>query len=152
MKDRRTPEQIEAGLATPILWWYDEEVRPGKRPRRRVNGIAITKVASLVVARATCSYKDQFVKAIGRRIVEGRILKGSCDVWYLQDSEDWATAAAEAYRFLGEFEGDDEIGIGRAFNVGRLYAKFLGENPPPTSHERESWFQKLAAKASRLIK
>ena len=67
--DRRTAEQRTGELATQVLFWYDEAGKGNKR-RRRTNGVAMTTDGFLIVARAMCSRKDQFVKTHGRMVVE----------------------------------------------------------------------------------
>ena len=139
--DRRTTEDVEADLATPILLWYDKDGR-GKRGRRRCNGAAFTVDGKLLIARATCSRQDQFVKFTGRQIVIGR-LRGRAqkhvhmiDVQRLIDSrwintkfmtEDWSPTevavetAAAAYNLRFP---QDETGRRRVFNVAKMWQKF----------------------------
>lgn len=122
--DRRTPEQQAAELATQVLFWYDEEGK-GRKRRRRTNGIAVTTDGSLVVARATCSRKDQFVKAHGRLVVESRILgRAQRHCWVLTVSDATPEAAAAAYT---ETFPEDETGIKRAYNAGKIFATYRAE-------------------------
>lgn len=122
--DRRTAEQQAAELATQVLFWYDEEGK-GRKRRRRTNGIAITTDGSLVVSRATCSRKDAFVKAKGRLVVESRILgRAQRHCWVLSVDGLTPEAVADSYR---EMFPNDEIGIKRAFNVGKIFAAYRAE-------------------------
>lgn len=124
--DRRSAEQRSGELATQVLFWYDEEGK-GRKRRRRTNGMAITTDGALVVARATCSRKDQFRKAMGRLVVEKRILgraQRHCWVLRLDDGVDRAEAAAAAYR---EIFPEDEIGIKRAFNAGKIFISYQAD-------------------------
>ena len=125
--DYRSQEQINAGLATPILTWYDKEGH-GRKRRRRTNGIAMTTAGMLVCADAVCSRKDQFVKAHGRMVVERRILGQARDHYvmlYLNlEEEDQAKATADAYR--EEFP-DNEAGAKRAYNAGKMFVAYREE-------------------------
>lgn len=126
--DYRSQEQINAGLATPILTWYDEEGR-GKKRRRRTNGIAMTMEGMLVCADAVCSRKDQFIKAHGRMVVEQRILGQAQDHYMMiglepAEDEDFAKEAAAAYR---EFFPDNEAGAKRAYNAGKMFMAYREE-------------------------
>lgn len=141
--DRRTEEECAAGLATPILFWYDED----KKGRARTNGVAMTIDGHLMMARSTCSKKDQFVKSLGRMIVTQRIL--GCDVALQRrpnkgsrhscklfvpgvtqypdggDSlNDIRTLVAQVYE---EQFPDDEIGRKRAYNVANIYMRYQQE-------------------------
>jgi hypothetical protein len=123
--DRRTDDQREAGLATHILFWYDHD----KKHRRRVNGVAVTTDGYLLVARATCSKKDQFVKSHGRFIIErrmsGRAKKHHWMLLPLTTSDElMSEACADVYR--NEFPAD-EMGIKRAFNAGRVFARYQAD-------------------------
>jgi len=121
--DRRTADQKSGELATQVLFWYDEEGK-GRKRRRRTNGMAVTTGGELVISRATCSRKDQFIKAMGRLVVEKRILgraQRHCWVLRLDDGADRAEAAAATY---GELFPEDAIGIKRAFNAGKIFANY----------------------------
>jgi len=125
--DRRTPDQIGGELATQILFWYDEEGR-GRKRRRRTNAIAIATDGTLVVSRASCSRKDNFVKANGRLVAEKRILgRAQKFCWILTldvVDNDFAAAAASAYT---EHFPDDDRGAKRAYNAGKIYAAYRAE-------------------------
>lgn len=128
--DRRTEEQRDNGLATQILFWYDAD----KKNRRRINGIAVSSEGRLLVARSTCSKKDQFVKAHGRMIVERRMfghaqnhfvdLLVDIDPANFADADAMAVACAAAY--ADEFP-DDEKGHKRAYNAGKVFASYHAE-------------------------
>ena len=131
--DRRTSEQINRGLATQVLFWYDEEGKKKKR-RRRTNGVAITTDGLLVVARATCSRKDQFVKAMGRLVVEKRILgRAKKHCWALtvdpawEDKPMWDEFPSMAAAVYTELFPDDETGIKRAFNAGKIFVAYRAD-------------------------
>ena len=124
--DRRTEEEKRNGLATQILFWYDKD-RPGKRGRTRTNGIAITAEGTLIVARSTCSRKDQFVRAMGRMKVSNRIFgRAQKHCWVstfdlrAASNDEIPTLAARLYSEL--FPGD-EMGMKRAFNIGKVFAR-----------------------------
>lgn len=120
--DRRTDEQRDNGLATQVLFWYDEEGR-GRKRRRRTNGIAITTDGTLLVSRATCSRKDQFIKSKGRLVVEKRILgRAQRHCWRLAPVNGMTPEG-----FAAAYEGffpDDEMGVKRAYNVGKIFTAF----------------------------
>lgn len=121
--DRRTEEETSAMLATQVLFWYDKEGR-GKKRRRRVNGLAVSTDGQLIYAEATCSRKDQFVKAQGRLVVSKRIMgraKKHCYVLTLDDKLEAPVAAVAAFRALFP---DNAIGIKRAYNAGRVFARY----------------------------
>lgn len=138
--DRRTQDQMTGELATQILFWYSEEgkgiswrdLKPDqsttgtKMKRRQVNGIAITTEGTLVVAHATCSRKDQFVKSEGRMKVENRILgraQKHCWVLTIEPGElPEQAAAAYAEQFPG-----DELGHKRAYNAGKIFAAYKAD-------------------------
>jgi len=138
--DRRTSDQRAGELATQILFWYDEEGKGKswrdlnhaestegvKMKRRQVNGIAITTDGVLIVARATCSRKDQFVKAEGRMKVEKRILgRAQKHCWVLAlDVGEYPEMAASAYAEV--FPGD-ERGVKRVFNAGKIFAAYKAD-------------------------
>ena len=165
--DRRTEAQRTGELATQILFWYDEEGR-GKSwlnlgrdektssvtmKRRRTNGVAISMDGNLLVARATCSRKDQFCRSSGRHVVEERILNADLAIdrrqrqktQYEADPEsfdppreDYAWIVhlnevaledlpEEAARAYAEMFPEDERGIKRAFNVGNVYVRYKKE-------------------------
>ncbi len=120
--DRRTDEQREAGLATHILFWYDHD----KKHRRRVNGVAMTTGGYLLVARATCSKKDQFVKSHGRFVIEKRMFgNAKTHHWMLAPlaSRDTSMSIACADAYQDKFPGD-EMGVKRAYNAGRVFARY----------------------------
>ena len=125
--DRRTLDETKSGLATQILFWYDKDNknRSAKKQRRRTNGLAISMEGDLVVARATCSRKDQFVRADGRLKVLSRILgRAKKHCWIVtvpgNKPEDFATA------YLSMFP-EDEMGSKRAFNAGKIFARYTEE-------------------------
>ena len=124
--DRRTADQKTGELATPVLFWYDEEGK-GRKRRRRTNGVAVTTDGFLMVARATCSRKDQFVKTNGRLVVEKRILgraQRHCWMLRLDGDGELSEIAATSYR---ELFPEDEMGIKRAFNAGRVFANYQAD-------------------------
>ncbi len=125
--DYRSPEQINAGLATPILTWYDKEGH-GRKRRRRTNGIAITTEGLLVYADAVCSRQDQFVKSHGRMVVEQRMLGQAKDHYVTilvnPEDEDRPKATADAYR---ELFPNNETGAKRAYNVGKMFVAYREE-------------------------
>lgn len=124
--DRRTADQKAGELATPVLFWYDEEGK-GRKRRRRTNGVAITTDGFLMVARATCSRKDQFVKANGRLVVEKRILgraQRHCWMLTLDTVGERCEAAAATFR---EMFPEDEMGIKRAYNAGRVFDRYQAD-------------------------
>ena len=121
--DHRSVEHQRAGLATQVLFWYDEEGK-GRKTRRRTNGVAMTTDGSLVVSRAACSRKDQFIKKQGRLVVESRIMGRAqkfCWILLVNDVEDLAAEAAASY--LDSFP-DDELGAKRAYNAGKVFAAY----------------------------
>jgi len=120
--DRRSQEEKDSGLATPILFWYDLDCDD----RRRVNGIAITVEGLVVVAEAICSRKDQFIKAKGRMIVSKRLMgraKKHCQTIMpcVTDVENMATACAQVYSTL--YRLYDEKGAKRAYNAGLIFSR-----------------------------
>ena len=126
--DRRSAAQKLGELATPVLFWYDEEGK-GRKRRRRTNGVAITTDGLFVYADAICSRKDQFVKAHGRMVVEKRILgraKAHCKLLILEGDGPRAEAAAAIHRDY--LDSENEIGIKRAYNAGRVYDRYLAAN------------------------
>ncbi len=127
--DRRTDEQRDEGLATQILFWYDKD----KKKRRRINGMAVTTEGHLVVARASCSKKDQFIKAHGRMIVTKRLFgraKSHCVVLVIhgadgaRTNDEMAAMAARAYQEM--FPKDDK-GHKRAFNAGKIFTNYRAD-------------------------
>lgn len=127
--DRRTDEQRDEGLATHILFWYDQD----KKKRRRINGMAVTTEGYLVVARATCSKKDQFIKAHGRMIVTKRLFgraKNHCVALIIhgadgaRPNDQMAEMAARAYQAM--FPKDDK-GHKRAFNAGKIFTNYRAD-------------------------
>lgn len=135
--DRRTERQKTEGLATPILFWYDTDTSlVDGAERRRINGMAVHQDGVLMVARATCSPKDQFIKARGRMIVENRLLGGAKrHCWALETSDgvgddgvSFTSSDPEAFAaaYEAEFPGD-ERGVKRAFNAGKIFKSYLSE-------------------------
>jgi hypothetical protein len=121
--DRRTEEEQNSSLATQVLYWYDLE-GTGRKRRRRTNGMAVTTDGQLVVARATCSRKDQFEKKMGRLVVSKRICgraQRHCWVLGVDPALDAPEGMAAAYRAL--FPAD-ETGIKRAYNAGKIFATY----------------------------
>jgi len=123
--DRRTQDQMTGELATQVLFWYDEEGK-GRKTRRRTNGIAIATDGTLIVSRATCSRKDQFIKANGRLVVEKRILgRAQKHCWVLTlDAGELPEQAAAAY--AEQFPGD-VMGEKRAYNAGKIFAAYKAD-------------------------
>jgi hypothetical protein len=124
--DRRTADQKAGELATPVLFWYDEEGK-GRKRRRRTNGVAITTGGELVWAEAVCSRKDQFVKAQGRMVVEKRILghaQTHAGTFMMSEDGERCEAAANAYR---DDVSDDEVGVKRAYNAGRIFDRYKAD-------------------------
>jgi hypothetical protein len=135
--DRRTEEEKAAGLATPVLYWYDVEEVGYKdgTPRRRTNGMAVDIYGNLIIARATCSTKDQFEKRTGRLVVSKRIMgraQRHCNVLLPRCDLEAPEAMAEAYR---QAFPDDTIGVKRAFNAGKVFAACLEEMDRLTAEE-----------------
>jgi hypothetical protein len=119
-KDRRTFDEQTNGLATQILFWYSQD----KKKRPRTNGIAVTMEGDLVVARATCSRDDQFVRAMGRIKVSSRIMgRAKKHFWILSVTNDSPTPKDFADAYLAMFP-KDEMGSKRAFNVGKIFMKY----------------------------
>jgi len=122
--DKRTEEEKQAGLAIPILFWYDTD----HKGRTRTNGVSMTHDGQLIVGRSTCSKKDHFNKKKGRMVVVQRILGRAKRHCYVVDmnmmnleGNTTAERAASAYvRTLG----DDERGRGRAYNAGSTFTRF----------------------------
>ena len=123
--DRRSVDQVSGELATQVLFWYDEEGKKSRR-RKRTNGMAMATDGTLVVSRAVCSRKDQFMKANGRMVVEKRILgRAQKHCWVLTlNPGDTAEQAAAAY--ADKFP-EDAMGIKRAFNAGKIYAAYKAD-------------------------
>jgi hypothetical protein len=135
--DRRTEGHKAADLATRVLFWYDEEGK-GRKARRRTNGVAVTTDGLLIVSRASCSRKDQFIKKQGRLVVESRILgRAQKFCWVITlaggtvgdinlpvSSDDMAEACAEAYR---EVFPDDDLGAKRCYNAGKVFSGYKAD-------------------------
>ena len=121
--DRRTEEEKRNNLATQILFWYDDD-RAGKKGRVRTNGITVSESGMLIVARSTCSRKDQFVRAMGRLKVTSRIFgNAKKHVWTLPvDITVADVPAAFAATYAATFP-NDEMGAKRAFNIGKVFAR-----------------------------
>jgi hypothetical protein len=123
--DRRTEEEKRNGLATQILFWYDKD----SKKRVRTNGITITAEGTLVVARSTCSRKDQFVRAMGRLKVSNRIFgRAQKHCWAIPldlASADLPQAVAAAFSLVFP---DDEMGVKRAYNIGKVFARARAVN------------------------
>jgi hypothetical protein len=121
--DRRSEEEKRNGLATQILFWYDKD-REGKKGRIRTNGVAVTVAGDLLIARSTCSRKDQFVRAMGRLKVSNRIFgraqKHCWAVFVDLAAADVPAAFAKAFSSLFP---DDELGVKRAYNIGKVFAR-----------------------------
>ena len=125
--DRRNEAETKNGLATQVLFWYDQD----KKKRTRTNGIAVSIDGRVFVARSTCSRKDQFVRAMGRMKVSNRIFgRAQKHCWEL--STDLRTVALDqipetvARLYSETFEGD-EMGTKRAYNIGKVFTRYLGE-------------------------
>jgi len=117
--DRRTEEERKNGFATQVLFWYDTD----SKKRNRTNGIAVTVDGKLVVARSTCSRKDQFVRSLGRMKVNSRLFgraQKHCWVLDVVAGDDVPTNVANAY--AAQFP-NDEMGVKRAFNIGKVYSR-----------------------------
>jgi hypothetical protein len=124
--DRRTNDEKRANLATPVLYWYDTEEVGYKdgEPRRRTNGMAVDIGGNLIVARSTCSTKDQFEKRMGRLVVSKRIMgraQRHCCVLTVDRDLEAPEAMAKAYRRTFP---DDSIGVKRAYNAGKVFAGY----------------------------
>ena len=125
--DRRNSTEVAAGLATPILFWYDTD----RKGRKRTNGVAVTMDGHLMVARAVCSKKDQFVKAGGRLRVTGRLLgNAQRHCWKLPISGMNGSAANNvipemAARAYEEAFPGDTMGHKRAYNAGNVASRYL---------------------------
>ena len=144
-QDRRTNDQRNAGLATQILYWYDEEGRgrswndpavkgerrpPNSMKRRRVNGVAVTTDGCLFVSRATCSRKDQFIRSHGRMVVESRILGNAqqhCWKLIVPDGDNLEKFAENCAAIYAEEFPDDERGRKRAYNAGNVFVRYRNE-------------------------
>jgi hypothetical protein len=121
--DRRSDEERDNGLATQILYWYGQ----GSKKRRQVNGVAMTTDGYLFVARATCSKKDQFVKAHGRMIVSQRMFGNAqkhCWLLILDPSDNLAGIPEAAAAVYAQEFPDDEVGKKRAFNAGNIFVRY----------------------------
>ena len=118
--DRRTEEEKRNGLATQILFWYDKD----SKKRTRTNGVTVTAAGDLLVARSTCSRKDQFVRAMGRLKVSNRIFgRAQKHCWMVAvDLSATDVPAAFANAFSSVFP-DDELGVKRAYNIGKVFAR-----------------------------
>jgi len=118
--DRRTEEEKRNGLATQVLFWYDKD----SKKRTRTNGITVTAAGELLVARSTCSRKDQFVRAMGRMKVSHRIFgRAQKHCWTVAvdlTGADLPAAFAAAYE--SQFP-KDEMGTKRAYNIGKVFAR-----------------------------
>ena len=122
--DRRTEDEKRNGLATQVLFWYDQD----KKKRMRTNGLAVTVDGDILVARSTCSRKDQFVKAMGRMKVSNRIFgRAQKHCWMMRvdlTAENLPEAAARAY---AEVFPNDEMGTKRAYNIGKVFSRYRAE-------------------------
>lgn len=128
--DRRTDEEMNEGLATPILYWYDND----KKGRTRTNGVAISTEGRLLIARSTCSKKDQFIKSKGRMIVAKRmfgnakthcwelIVEGADDV--IPNIDTFPTLVATVF---DETFANDEAGRKRAYNAARVFVRYRAD-------------------------
>jgi len=127
--DRRSVDQVSGELATQVLFWYDEEGKKSRR-RKRTNGMAMATDGTLVVSRAVCSRKDQFMKANGRMVVEKRILgraQKHCWVLTLNPGDIPEQAAAAAAAAYADKFPEDAMGIKRAFNAGKIYSAYKAD-------------------------
>ena len=139
--DRRTPSESSAGLATQILYWYDKD-RAGRKGRTRTNAIAISQEGFLLVGRAVCSRKDNHTKSEGRKIAAERLLghdvaaqrrpentprfssKLSIAPGNLAPSKLATLPELVAAAYKEEFPLD-EMGCKRAYNVGKVFMRYL---------------------------
>lgn len=124
--DRRSEDEKRNGLATQILFWYDQD----KKKRTRTNGIAVTIDGRIFVARSTCSRKDQFVRAMGRMKVSNRIFgRAQKHCWELAtDLRKVDVNIPEmAAKIYSEVFETDEIGAKRAYNIGKVFARYVDE-------------------------
>lgn len=118
--DRRTEEDKRNGLATHVLFWYDKD----SKKRTRTNGIAVTSEGQLIVARSTCSRKDQFVRAMGRLKVSNRIFgRAQKHSWVLVPNLGAADLPAEFAAAYAALFPADEMGTKRAYNIGKVFAR-----------------------------
>ena len=120
--DRRSDDERKNDLMTQVLFWYDTD----SKRRTRTNGIAVTVDGKLVVARSTCSKKDQFVRAQGRMKVTSRIFgRAKKHCWVLDIAQNWDNMpAAVADAYAKQFPSD-EMGVKRAFNIGKVYHRAM---------------------------
>lgn len=121
--DRRTENEKCNGLATQILFWYDKD----SKKRTRTNGIAVTLEGKIIVASATCSRKDQFMRAAGRLKVSSRIF-GRAQKHCLELGGNLKVVPNDqipelAARLYSEAFAD-EMGAKRAYNIGKVFARF----------------------------
>lgn len=120
--DRRTEEEKRNGLVTQTLFWYDKD----SKKRTRTNGIAVTSEGHLIVARSTCSRKDQFVKAMGRMKVTNRLFgRAQNHCWIIVPNSGAVDLPAEFAAAYAELFPSDEMGTKRAYNVGKVYTNWL---------------------------
>lgn len=127
--DRRSEDEKRNGLATQVLFWYDQDSK--KKKRRRTNGIAVTLDGRIIIARSTCSSKDQFVRSLGRMKVSSRIFgRARKHCWELPfDLRTVATeqVAEQTARLYAELFPNDDMGTKRAFNIGKVFSRFRTE-------------------------
>lgn len=118
--DRRSDEEKSNGLATQVLFWYDKD----SKKRTRTNGVAVTAEGHLLVARSTCSRKDQFVRAMGRMKVRNRIFgRAQKHSWTLVPNLGAVDLPAEFAAAYAALFPTDEMGTKRAYNIGKVFAR-----------------------------
>ncbi len=122
--DRRTEDEKRNGLATQVLFWYDQD----KKKRTRTNGIAVTMEGDLIVARSTCSRKDQFVRAMGRMKVSNRIFGRAQKHCWMIRGDLTASNLPEAFaKVYAELFPNDDMGVKRAYNIGKVFSRYRTE-------------------------
>ncbi len=122
--DRRTDDEKRNGLATQVLFWYDQD----KKKRARTNGLAVTLEGDILVARSTCSRKDQFVKAMGRMKVSNRIFgRAQKHCWQMRIDLSAANLPEAAAKVYAEMFPNDEMGTKRAYNIGKVFSRYRTE-------------------------
>jgi hypothetical protein len=129
--DRRNREERQAGLATPIYYWYDVD----GIGRRMTCGLAITTAGELAYAYATCSEADHFERRMGRKIVANRIF-GRAQFHHFTSTSLGSEVSQEAPESFAKFAdlniptSRQGVPCARAYHAGqqfRAYRAFMEE-------------------------